>query len=56
MLFLGAPNPRKNVMTLLQAFAQLRHTKHIDPTLCLVVAGSPDGVRQACAVLCTTWA
>ena len=41
MLFLGAPNPRKNVMTLIQAFAQLRHAKHIDPTLCLVVAGSP---------------
>ncbi len=41
MLFLGRQDPRKNVMTLLQAFAQLRHTQRIDPTLCLVVAGSP---------------
>jgi glycosyltransferase involved in cell wall biosynthesis len=41
MLFLGRQDPRKNVMTLLQAFARLRRARRLDPTLCLVVAGSP---------------
>lgn len=41
MLFLGMLNPRKNVPTLLRAFAQLRHTQRVDPALHLVLAGSP---------------
>ena len=40
ILFLGTLNPRKNVTTLLQAFAQFHHTQHVDPAIHLVIAGA----------------
>jgi len=40
MLFLGTLNPRKNVTTLLQAFAQFHHTQRVAPAIHLVIAGA----------------
>lgn len=40
ILCLGTLEPRKNITTLLYAFAQLRHTLHGEPTPHLVVAGA----------------
>lgn len=39
ILFLSTLEPRKNVTTLLRAFARLRHM-HVDPALHLVIAGA----------------
>jgi glycosyltransferase involved in cell wall biosynthesis len=41
LLFLGTLEPRKNVTTLLQAFAHLRQAQEIDPALRVVIAGAP---------------
>jgi glycosyltransferase involved in cell wall biosynthesis len=40
VLFVGTLEPRKNLTSLLHAFAQLRHRTQIDPTVQLVVAGA----------------
>jgi len=42
MLFLGTLNPRKNVTTLLQAFAQFHHTQRVAPVVHLVIAGASE--------------
>jgi glycosyltransferase involved in cell wall biosynthesis len=40
MLFLGTLEPRKNVETLLQAFARFQHSRPASPSVHLVVAGA----------------